>query len=72
MKIFVKTKPNSKKPKLEKIDENHFSIWVKEAPQNGMANKAVAMALAEFFKISYLRVVIISGHTSKNKVFDVL
>jgi len=72
MKIFVKAKPNAKEEKIDKIDENHYSVSVKEPPVKGEANAAIIKALAKYFKISPFRVDIVSGHTSRNKIIKIL
>jgi uncharacterized protein YggU (UPF0235/DUF167 family) len=41
MKIFVKTKPKSKENKVEKIDDQHFTVSVKEPPMDNKANLAI-------------------------------
>lgn len=70
MKIFVKTKPNAKEEKIKKIDETHFEVWVKEPAEKGKANKAVLKVLAEYFKISKSRFMLVSGKTSKQKIIE--
>lgn len=72
MKIFVNAKPGSRKKSIEKIDETHFNISVKEAPYKGLANKAVAEALAEFFKLPKSKVFLKTGFSSSQKVFEVV
>ena len=72
MKIFVRAKPNAKEEKIDKIDENHYSVSVKEPPVKGEANAAIIKALAKYFKISPFRVDIVSGHTSRNKIIKIL
>lgn len=72
MKIFVKAKPSAKEEKVEKIDENHYQVWVKEPPIKGAANRAIAKALAEYFKKSLSQIIIVSGHTSRNKIIEIL
>src|SRR3989338_9497975 len=52
MKIFVKTKPRSKQERVEKIDETHFIVAVKEIPIEGRANKAIIKALADYFDVA--------------------
>ena len=71
MKVFVKAKPNSKEEKLEKIDESNFLIDVKEPPIKGRANQAIANKLAEYFNVSVSEINLISGFSSKNKVFEI-
>jgi hypothetical protein len=72
MKIFVKAKPNAKTASVEKIDETHYFVAVKEPPVQGKANVAVMEALAEYFKkgISHFRIV--SGFSAKQKVVEIL
>lgn len=72
MKIFVKAKPLFKEEKIEKIDEINFIIAVKEPPIDGKANRAIARALASHFDVVPSRVNLVSGFSSKQKVFEVL
>ena len=71
MKIFVKAKPNAKEEKIQKIDDNHYQVWVKEPPIKGAANRAIIKALAEYFKTASSQINIISGHTSRNKIIEI-
>lgn len=71
MKIFVKAKPLAKEEKIEKVNEMSFIVAVKEPPVKGKANKAIAKRLAEYFNVPSSRVVLISGFSSKNKVFEI-
>lgn len=86
MKIFVKAKPGAKEekieppvPKLWQAKENNtsndkewFIISVKEPPTQGKANKAIAKVLAEYFKVSNSQVRLVSGFSSKQKIFEIL
>ena len=71
MKIFVKAKPSSKEAKVEKLDNEHFIISIKEPPVKGMANAAIIEILAEYFKVSFSQIKIISGYTSRNKIIEI-
>ena len=71
MKIFVKVKPNSREEKVEKMDENNYTVLVKEQPIKGRANEAIRNALAVYFKTGTASVKIISGHTSRNKIIEI-
>jgi len=70
MRITVKAKPNSYEEKIEKIGDTEFVVSVKEPPVNGLANKAILKALREYFHTSNIR--IISGHTSRQKIVEIL
>ena len=71
MKIFVTAKPNFHEEKIEKIDETHFLISVKELPIKGMANKAIEKVLSRYFNVPYSNVRLISGFSSRQKTFEI-
>lgn len=71
MKIYVKTKPNAKEEKVEKISDTDFVVGVREAPIKGRANRAVVKALANYFSISSSQIQILAGHTSKQKIIEI-
>jgi len=71
LKISVRVKPNAKQEKTEKVGERDFSVWVKEKPQEGKANRAVIKALAEYFGIPQADVVLVRGQSSKEKIFEI-
>jgi len=71
MKIFVKAKPAAREEKIEKINETNFVVSVKEPLVQGRANMAISKALAEYFKVSNSQVRLISGFSSRQKVFEV-
>lgn len=70
MKIFVKAKPRSKEERVEKIDDTHFIVAVKEPPVQGRANAAIIRALAGYLGVSVSSVRITSGFFSKEKIFS--
>lgn len=72
MKIFVKAKPNAKVPRCLALDATHFTIAVKESPIDGKANEAIRKVLAEHFGVPRSRIQLISGQTSKSKVFEII
>jgi len=72
MKIFVKAKPNAKKTKVEKIDDSHFAVSVKEPPIQGMANLAIIKVFAEYFGVAPSSVKIVSGFTSRQKIIEII
>jgi hypothetical protein len=72
VKIFVKVKPKAKETKIEKVDENQFQIWVKEAPHKGKANKALIEIIAEYFNVPKSKVKIVSGVASRQKCIEIL
>lgn len=83
MKIVVKAKPNSKIEKVEKLTQptldfentpqklDVYKVSIKEPPVDGKANRALVQALARYFGIAPSLVRLVSGPTSKQKVFEV-
>ena len=71
VRITVSVKAGRKEAKIERLSDNSFSVWVKEKPQEGKANYAVREALAGFFNIPNSRVTLVSGETSKTKLFEI-
>jgi uncharacterized protein (TIGR00251 family) len=72
MKFFLKVKPGAKQEKIEQINENTFSIWVKEPAKENKANFAVLEAMAGYFGVSLGHIRLVSGAHSKEKVIEVI
>jgi len=71
MKIVVRAKPGAKYDKVEKINDNEFSVSVIAPPIGGKANAAIIELLADYFGTKKPMVEIISGHWSKIKVVEI-
>ena len=71
-RIFVKAKPGAKKANVEEVDDTHFVIAVRERPEQGKANRAVAKALAAYLDIAPSRIRLLSGPSTKQKVFEIM
>ena len=72
MKLLVKAKPSAHTSKVEKLDEQHYVVWVTEPPANGLANKGVVRALAEYFGVAPSRVQIRKGFTTQQKIIEII
>lgn len=72
MKISVKAKPGAKEEKIEAVGENSFEVSVKEPPIQGRANIAIGKVLANYFKVANSQVRLVSGFSSKQKIFEIL
>jgi len=72
MKIFVNAKAKSRKEYIKKTDETHFTVAVKEPPDKGRANEAIIKAVAACFNVPRSGVRIVSGHTSHNKILEII
>ncbi len=71
MKIFVKARPGAKEEFIKKIDGINFVVAVREPPIKGKANKAITRVLAEYFKVAPSAICLVSGFSSKQKVFEI-
>lgn len=71
MRIIVHAKPNAKMGRVEEVGPQEFIVAVKEPPREGKANAAIIRALAEHFGVPPSRVRLVSGFTSRQKMFDV-
>lgn len=72
MKIFVRARPGSKEEKVQKVDEGHFVVSVKAPPVEGKANQAILELLSDYFKLPKARIRIVSGHTGRQKVIEIV
>lgn len=83
MKIIVKAKTKAKEEKVERVTQPSlalnnekteltvYKVSVKEAPVGGQANEAIMKALAKYFDVTKSNIELISGQTSKQKVFEI-
>ena len=71
MRITVTAKPKKKREYVEQVSPNHYTVAVKEKAEQGRANQAIILALANYFNIPQSEIIFVSGQTSKLKTFDV-
>lgn len=71
MKIFVAAKTRAKKEYVKKTSERGYTVAVSAAPEKGRANAAIATGIAACFDIARSRVRLVSGATTKQKVFEI-
>lgn len=64
--IRLRVVPGAKVERLA-IENASLKIWIRTAPEDGKANKAVISLLAKTLKLPKQAVTIISGHTSRDK-----
>lgn len=76
MRIFVKARTGTKEERMEKLrpeddkgEDMNLIISVKARPVKGAANEAVIKALSKYFGIPLSEIKMISGATSKRKIF---
>ncbi len=71
MRLSVHAKPSAKVAAIEKLDATHYAVSVKELPKENKANFAIMKMLAEHFGVSLAHVRLISGASSKQKMFEI-
>lgn len=71
MRIFVTVQTKARSERVERIDQEHFRVAVREPPEKGKANQAVIRLLAQYFGVGVSRVAIVAGHTARHKVIDI-
>lgn len=71
MKLFITAKAGAREEKVEKIDDTHYRVWVKEQPEKGKANEKIIRVISRHRGVPRSHVTIISGRASKKKVLEV-
>ncbi|MCX5696418.1 MAG: DUF167 domain-containing protein [Candidatus Omnitrophica bacterium] len=72
MKISAKVKAGAREDKVDRIDQGNLRISVKAQAKEGKANQAVIRLLSCYFDIPKSRITILKGHTSKNKILEII
>lgn len=78
MRIRVRVTPKSRKNTLEispqgmllPSDMPEYRARVTAPPEDGKANEAVARLISDHFSVPISTVSLLSGHTSREKVFE--
>ncbi|HEX9721768.1 MAG TPA: DUF167 domain-containing protein [Candidatus Paceibacterota bacterium] len=70
-KVYVKAKARAGKTEVKQIDQTHFEVAVPEAPEKGLANRAVLKALAEYLDMPAYRLSLVSGAAWRNKIIEI-
>ncbi|MBI2048317.1 MAG: DUF167 domain-containing protein [Parcubacteria group bacterium] len=52
-------------------EDGELHLFVKEPPQDNMANRRVVQIIAKRFSVSASRVRIVSGHKARNKTLSI-
>ncbi|MCE9644130.1 DUF167 domain-containing protein [Candidatus Parcubacteria bacterium] len=71
MYVKVKVIPGAKKESFEAKSKDTFAASVREPALQNLANRAVLLLVARYFKVTSGKVRLISGHRSRSKVFSV-
>ncbi len=71
-RISVRVMPGAKKAAVEKVAEGEYRVKVNAKPVDGAANIRLIEILAEYFKVPFGAIRILSGATSREKIIDII
>lgn len=72
MLIKVKTFPGAKVESITEKATDQFEVTVREQPVRGLATRATARLLAEYFHVTVGQVRLVKGARERNKIFEIL
>jgi len=76
MKFTVHVKPGSRKESIQWVEdlfgEKSLVVKIREKPVDGEANRGLIEALSEFFDVPKSHITILHGHTSREKVVEIV
>ena len=64
-------KPNAKKAQVVELAEKQYRVAVREAAQDGKANRALVDILADHFGVAKSTVKISRGHSARHKLIEI-
>lgn len=70
-RISVKVTPRASRNELTPLPDGSFAAKVTAPPTDGEANRAVIRLLADYLDIAPSRIRLVSGASSRQKVFEV-
>jgi len=71
MLIRVYATPNAKQRRVVRVSEDYLEVWVDERAVGGRSNRRLVEILAEHFKVSKSRIIIVGGTRSRDKIVQV-
>ncbi len=69
--VRVKATPGAKREHIEVLGEHAFSIFVREPPSGGLANRRISQIVATLYDVEVRRVSLKTGHLGRNKLFAI-
>ena len=72
MRITCHVKPRSRKEEIVQIGPAEFEVRITQMPIDGKANEGLIRALGSHFKCAKSCITIVSGHSSKRKIIDII
>ncbi len=71
MKISLKVQPKSSREEVIKDGDANLKVYIKQAPVDGKANKAMIRVLAGYYKVRKASIRIVTGGSCRNKIVEI-
>ena len=69
--ISVRVTPKASRNRIAREEDGAIRVYVTVAPEGGKANAAVQKLLAKALGVAKSRLVLVRGHTARDKVFRI-
>jgi len=71
VKISLKVCPKSSREEVVKCDDGNLKVYIRQAPADGKANKALIKVLAGYYKVRKTDIRIVTGSSGRNKIVEI-
>jgi len=69
--MSLKVRPGSSREEVVRGPDGDLKVYIRQAPADGKANKALIGVLSKYYKVKKSDIRIIAGGTSRNKIVEV-
>ena len=69
--MSLKVRPGSSREEVVKGTDGDLKVYIRQAPADGKANKALIGVLSKYYKVKKSDIHIIAGGTSRNKIIEI-
>ena len=70
-RLKVRVTTGTRSESIREVD-GVLVVGVREKPERGEANERVRALIARFFHVAPQKVLLVNGHTRKNKIFEMV
>jgi uncharacterized protein (TIGR00251 family) len=71
VKVSLKVCPKSSREEVVKGSDGNLKVYIRQAPTDGKANKALIEVLAGYYKVRKRDIRIVTGSTNRNKIVEI-
>jgi len=69
--VFLKVYPSSSREEVAIGHDGDLKVYIRQAPADGKANKALIGVLSGYYKVKKSSIRIITGNTSRKKIVEI-